>query len=80
MMLELCGLRHDRQDQLSVLLPKALNSAVVSPMQDLCIHWSQSSHAIHLSLHALEQMPLGYFNFLGPGFGSIPLRRSKCLL
>jgi hypothetical protein len=54
MLLELFGFEHDGHDHFSSLLPTSLNSAVVMPRHDLCIHLSQSSQAMTPVLQTLQ--------------------------
>ena len=74
---ELFGFEQDGQVQVSSLLPKLLNSVVDIPMQFLCGHLSQSSQAIDSVLHAFWHIVHRNLGCLGPGFGSMPLSRSK---
>ena len=78
-MLELFCFGKFGQVHLSSLLPSSLSSADVSPIHDLCIHWSHSSQAMHFVVQAFEYTPHGNFGALGPGFGSIPAIR-RCFL
>ena len=74
---ELSGFEQDGQVHVSSLLPRLLNSVVDIPMQFLCVHLSQSSQAIDSVLHAFWLIVHGNLGCLGPGFGSMPLSRSK---
>ena len=53
--LEVLGFMHCGLVQGSSFIPSALNSADVRPIQDSCIHWSQSSQAMLPVFHALTQ-------------------------
>ena len=80
---ELFGLRHDGQVHVSSLFPNLLNSVVDIPIHCLCVHLSQSSQAMESVLHAFWHIVHGNLGRLGPGFGSMPLNRSRiscCLL